>query len=1403
MADKNTNEPRALSAALAGPVFATRGGGGAFHAANRHVERWAPESPVGTRRQSKGTGTGSLASHPLRSLGFVDRLLSPWVEAAQRSASLKLFTQYQQHGMTEGQGRPVSWVFPRPWYQDELDWMAAARRTQVSQPGAQPSLFTTRGTYVRPESASMTSPVLPASLYEYVAPSLSVGSPAEVGRGDGFAPPARAAYSPLVPLAAVQAAEVMARTMARLPSQASTPALRGVLSGLLERAAMPQVEPTRIAAHAPELVTPPAPRADIAAQPETRLANQVAERYAHDHVQIAELQRITRQSVERQREEAARAQAQAQAEQVRAALPSTPAAPTSFRGPDPRGEHARAVEEARKAQVEAQQQLEERVARRVAERTAQRLHDQARSVAAEHARNAPVSPTPTSVPDQPLARTVAPPEVTAAIAALPPELASLLSHRPERSAQTIAELDQAYRTVELLARSAAAHAQFEVTRGPRLVMPSGLGGLVSALEHAPVLERPVAPRVPRPFARAPEAIRSRAMPWIASRPGAASSALGATATATPAALTHVAWSDRWLARFAGASTRSLETLSASTARDHAWQPDVRVLGVAGAAPREVFVSPSFGSFDASTSEPVRFDTQGHAVVGPSRPMATLPVAALAPTPALFPVVPAAAAAAERFDDDAETPDDVFAQIAETASQRRATPAPEPAITPSRFPPMPTTAGGERTSLADSIAHATPRAPSAGLAAQLAASPFAPALRHILSIPAATSFDVRALFGGALSASYLAGLLVPETHEIEIATGVLSGLAPGSTDAIGAPAERIAPSWDPAYVAPDTAGLPADELATIAGGQQMTTLRTALLSWEGEVASPSAAGAPAEAAAAPGEWRARPVQPSTARGLIDAMSLPLLGDVAPRGGESWAAPGMVAERAHDWSVAQERSAADLSFDFVPPELVLAARLYGLGPAEAAQAARIAIAGPGQLAAMASTVDRTFVQAMAYEAERRAHPGAMALHTAYPVEAGAKASVTAGAVSAPTTGEPPMPSTTTFGIERRAPRGAFLWPPATVAALRLDAASPEGQQGMSLAALELLAAQTVAELGTYAALGFDGAPAATAAAGSAASISPTADVDASHRPAPAMPALAPTGSAEVTEPTEPTESDVLQAAVALVPASRRARFDALYLALGRSPSGVAASPAARAARALALAGRGEDTVLSARERAASAWDVLPVVYAADFETLAHDGLLPGAGTPSRGSSSTPMGGRAPAREVVAPTFDFVDGRPGLGGLSARAGEALGSYVAPSPPPTPAPAPQRDTGAVLRAPTAAQEMVQTGRPSGRFGGGEVEIPTWFEAAARKMFESQSGGLGGDISIAELTLISNAPSNQIAASTRATPGSAPAAPSANQHAEGQRGMQVDVEKIANEIYRQILAMMDAARARNGEPYL
>ena len=628
----------------------------------------------------------------------------------------------------------------------------------------------------------------------------------------------------------------------------------------------------------------------------------------------------------------------------------------------------------------------------------------------------------------------------------------------------------------------------------------------------------------------------------------------------------------------------------------------------------------------------------------------------------------------------------------------------------------------------------------------------------------------------------------------------------------------------------------------------TTLRTALLSWDVDPAgSPSLATATQTQASE----AARPASPieashSAAHAMIDALSMPMLGDGATAGSPAWTGPGMVAERARSWSVAQERSAADLSFDFVSPELVLAARVYGLGPAEAAQAARLAVAGPGHISAMANAVDRTFVQAMAIEADRR-----HAITTAYPsgpneISAaiaplrttaavapvvGAPTGLPATSALAPTTtpafSAPPAASSSSFGVERRLPRGAFLWPSASVGALGLNAAAPDGEQSMSVAALELLAAQAVAELGTYAALA-DRAPTSTTGTADvqeraeADGQTPTAQPTPATQVARAMAAQAAqanlavsteAGVAALYHRGDSSEADVLASAAALVPMSRRARFDALYVALSQSPNGRSWSPAARAARAFALAGHGasdDAQSLSVHERAMTAWDVLPVVYATSVDTevardrgSASSSFASGSASSSkaRGAVANRRTGNAPNLEQVVDTR--VDTRPGLASLSARAGEALGSYVSPTVAPSSSSSSSSSSsgGAVTRAPTAAQELVRTGRPAGRHGGGEVEIPTWFEAAARKMLEDRSSASDG-ISLAELTLVQAAPAHHVAAST-VKPSSATSAPShAAQDADGSPH-KLDVEKLANEVYRHIMHMLDVARARNGEPYL
>lgn len=1412
------NEPRALTAALSSPAFATRGGGMALHVANRHVERWAPEASASKHRS-------------MRSTGFVDRLIAPWIQAAQRSASLRMFDTVAREGAPERAGTAVSWVFPRPWYQDELDWMAAARlksQQRATRREAEPQMFTTRGTYVAASQAQAMS----SALYEFVAPSLSIATPTAEAAGIGYGGDSMRgeAYSPLVPLAAVQAASLMSRTMAPAlaagGATASQSMLRSMLASVLQRTTAAPA-PSRLAAFAPELVTPPAPREDVPVPPQggrpqaddvpARQAIQLAAQYAEQRARIAEVQRAARQAAER--EHAAQARPDTGATAATSTIATAELRESAQRAEAQLREKIAArneqlTHEQRRAAEAERARVEERVAQRLAERTqAQRLHEQSRAEAAAHARAAALEPVrPASEPAPVAAPSRAPAEVLAAIAALPPELASYLGQRPERAMQTILELDEAFRAVELMARGAASGASFEPTRGPRMMMPAGIGGLVAAVDHAqalgggsPSIGRAAfaMPAAPAAQAQAPARIastRAPSLPWLAPQRDAIAptSALGATLASAPAGLEHVAWADRWLARFAGASPQSLDTYRA--AAEGGW---TGMQALAAAAPSSVFVAPMFDApQSAQAGRPQRAPELAAPIARPAAPVAQ-------PAPQVM-----------RFADDAETPDDVFASIAAAAARGRMAPQ---TARPAAPAPVAQEIAADRPTIADAIAHAAPMAPGAGLAAQLASSPFAAALRHVLPLASAPSFDVRALFGGGLASTYLAGLLEPMTRELEIGSYASPAWASWSDAAFDEPDARMVPSFDPTYVAPDALAQPQAPVASIGRADDdlpaipaalaqsaapLTTLRSALLSWDVD-----ATQAGALFASAPSVTVAPPVAAtsSPARSMLDAMSLPMLGDLAGEPPAAWSAPGMLADRAHAWSVAHERSTSDLSFDFVPPELVLAARVYGLGPIEAAQAARLALAGPGGLSAMASTVDRTFVQAMEIEAERRARGEARSITTAYPVStasAGPAGSSSGDGVAFGSAGEswlPHAPSAapgTAFGIERRQPRGAFLWPQASMAALGLDPSAPDGQQSMSVAALELLAAQAVAEIGTFTALGEIDGPAATG----------DAPVEAAPQAAGALGSIRRAAGGDAT--SEPSESDVLGAASSFVPQARRARFDALYLALGQSPEGRSWSPAARAARALALAGRGEDGPVSAYERATTAWDVLPVVYATEAGE---------SGGSSSSDARTGAGGRSryvrTARtrtgelvELADPSSDEYADRATLG-AAARAGEAL-TYIAPSSHVTVGPSQssgssnEREVGAVLRAPTAAQELVRTGRPSGRYGGGEVEIPTWFEAAARRMLEERSGASDG-ISLAELTLISAAPSSHIAASTRSAP--APVSPNAGAAAGpggsgagsgGDGELPFDLEKVASDIYRHITVVMDSVRIRNGEPY-
>src|SRR5688500_2440418 len=102
------SETRALSAALSGPTFHGAASRSALHASERHVDRWAPEGPAASR------------SRGLRSLAFADHVAAPWM-AASATMHPRTMAMFGSHHERSAPG--VSWVFPRPWYQDELDWM--------------------------------------------------------------------------------------------------------------------------------------------------------------------------------------------------------------------------------------------------------------------------------------------------------------------------------------------------------------------------------------------------------------------------------------------------------------------------------------------------------------------------------------------------------------------------------------------------------------------------------------------------------------------------------------------------------------------------------------------------------------------------------------------------------------------------------------------------------------------------------------------------------------------------------------------------------------------------------------------------------------------------------------------------------------------------------------------------------------------------------------------------------------------------------------------------------------------------------------------------------------------------------------------------------------------------------
>ncbi|MEZ4358671.1 MAG: hypothetical protein R3B48_00710 [Kofleriaceae bacterium] len=1463
-------------------------GRSALGVADRAARRWAPESP---EEQPRG----------MRSLSFVDRMVAPWVTAAQRSAGLRMFSQYAAGDVPERATGGVSWVFPRPWFQDELDWIAASRAGSAGED----TFFTTRGTY----ASSSGSPRAATPQMELVAPSFSSFSSSSPSVGSS------SAYSPLVSHSSISAASVVAQSMRSIqaagalvrglpmpagaissePGAAPEPARPGLSAlGPMIAALIPEdsaarfaVSPSAMALRAPSLVTPPSPRPERLGEAATLddHAGQAAhqEREARAAAELVARQEQSRAVAQSFAQERARVVEElrlaARREQAQVTAPAPSAAPESAEVVAARAEIRREaerqellrVEHARSAaRVQASARQQARIDAIVAERVARLEAEQGIASAA------PSSAAPSR----------------AATAGASPMGASEPVELDAGAPSSKQALVQALRMAELLAHAAAVGpAAMAPAAGPRVALPAGLGGLVSGMSSASAVEHErsyaalvaSSPSAPRVAAR-PMFSMARSLPELPAH-AAPSGALPSIAARAPAALGHVAWSDRWLGRFAGASESALDAMSTVAMR-------------ARLAPDQLFVAPALSAPAAALASMEHDPGRDRAIVTPARPVLVPDVASRAaiPTPSSPSSVsaPTPVAAPPRFADDEVVPDEIFAAIAAGALHRppAAVTAAGSAVAAPGAPAAQASAAAprRRASAADLAAVTAPSAPAdAGLSASLASSPIAPALGHVLSLPRAVVFDPRALDGASLASAFLSGAIQAPM----VAQRSFSPSAMAFDDDVGLPAsawrqwsaEFVRPAtWSPRGVTAqgpvDAAGGAADLRASAAQAattqaqtqaaqaraaqaqatssassaaqaaqatsaaqaaltaqptptsEDIITLRSTLLSpaspmqarlattlgtlsgWTGEAPMSTlptayqtlgellaqvAAGAPedpsAEAAArfehrlpvvlwpslgAPSvasDVRAEGAEPlASARpttfaqpgarerwypSMPDYVSgPPELGEVARPADDAERGPlfpGMVAQRALGFGAVQSSQSADLSFDFVPPELVLAARVYGFGASEAAQAARLAMGGSAGLSAMAGAIDLRFVSMMA---PRGARPGSAdgAVSTTGSADLAAPAPAPAVAQDAP------------FGVAPRAPRGAFLLPAASVAAMGLSAATPDGEHAMPIAALEILAAKMVAELGSFA------SPVAPER-GDRGEFTGRGPVSAGVEPSSAAPRVA----AEAANPGG--ERELFASAAASVTGPRRARFEALYLALSQSSEGGSLSPAVRAARALALANRDEEApLLSSRERAALAWQIFPVV-------------LSGEGSASSAAAS--IATQASRAERRAPELEALTApepsarpagemRPGLSPLSSRAGEALGSFVT-------------STSADARPRT---EEPRAGWRSGRYGGGEVEIPGWFEAAARKMFEDR-GDVEG-ISLADLTLIAAAPPTQIAASGRdAQVVASPPKQASPDAKSGEKEEKVDIEKVASEVYRAVVQLMDSARMRNGEPYL
>ncbi|HPH69086.1 MAG TPA: hypothetical protein PLF40_25205, partial [Kofleriaceae bacterium] len=265
----------------------------------------------------------------MRSVAFADRLLAPLFSVASQLGGARMFSNYQADGFRERHVASGGWLFPKPWYQDELRWLAAAKMQQATQLSAN-SMFTTRGTFAPRDAAQGNlEQQVPPELYPYVAPSFVGGNDGSVNYSsnaiDAWSPSVSATATSVARMAAAIGSRTVnagaASIAGRSPQMSALAAsVRAALMNAAPNAAghaMAITSQSRLAMLAPEMVTPPAPRRAIvpAVNVADGASNNVASLEYREQVaaqRMAVQQRIVLMAAQAQQAQALAAQATAQ-----------------------------------------------------------------------------------------------------------------------------------------------------------------------------------------------------------------------------------------------------------------------------------------------------------------------------------------------------------------------------------------------------------------------------------------------------------------------------------------------------------------------------------------------------------------------------------------------------------------------------------------------------------------------------------------------------------------------------------------------------------------------------------------------------------------------------------------------------------------------------------------------------------------------------------------------------------------------------------------------------------------------------------------------------------------------------------------------------------------------------------